>query len=60
MVAATAMLKLATAVCAALLESITFTAKGKLPACVGVPPIAPEEAFKLSPGGNCPEANPQT
>jgi len=54
------MLKLAAAVWAGLLESFTFAVKAKLPACVGVPPIAPEEAFKLSPGGNCPEANPQT
>jgi hypothetical protein len=60
MVAATAMLKLARAVCAAPLESVTFAVKGKLPACVGNPLMAPEEAFKLSPGGNCPEANPQT
>jgi hypothetical protein len=35
-------------------ESTTWAVKGKFPAVLGVPPIAPVELFKASPGGKDP------
>ncbi len=50
--AATAMLNFCVALCAVgVVESVTFTVKPKVPAAVGVPEIAPVEAFKFRPGG---------
>jgi len=36
-------------------ESLTCTVKDEEPACVGVPPIWPVDAFRLSPVGKDPE-----
>ena len=50
--AATAILNVCVAVCAVgVVESVTCTAKSKVPEVVGVPEIMPVEAFKLRPGG---------
>ena len=50
--AATVMLNVCVAVCAVgVVESVTFAVKPKVPEAVGVPEIAPVDAFKLKPGG---------
>ncbi len=49
----------ALAVCGVGLESFACAVKVKVPVAVGVPVIAPVEAFKFSPGGNDPEATLQ-
>jgi hypothetical protein len=54
-VAAIVMLRALVAVCAGDEESVAFTVKEYDPACVGVPPICPEAAFKLNPVGKLPE-----
>ena len=46
--------KLAEAVLAGLLESVTVTVKLEVPEAVGVPVIAPLEALRLSPAGSEP------
>jgi hypothetical protein len=51
--------RLAEAVLAGLFESVTVTVKLELPAAVGVPVIAPDEAFRLSPAGSAPEVSDQ-
>ena len=44
------------AVCAVgVVESVTFTVKLYVPACVGVPEISPLEAVRAKPGGRRPE-----
>ena len=45
----------AVAVCGVGLESFACAVNVKVPAVVGVPVIAPEEEFRLSPGGRDPE-----
>ena len=50
--AATAMLRDFVAVL--LLASVTLTVKVEVPEAVGVPEIAPEEAFSVSPAGSEP------
>lgn len=40
-------------------ESVTLTVKLEVPAAVGVPVIAPLEAFRLSPAGKVPVARDQ-
>jgi hypothetical protein len=42
-----------------VVESITFMVKPNVPEAVGVPEIAPVEAFRLSPGGNEDEISDQ-
>lgn len=49
-----ATLTLRDAVAVLLLASVTFAVKVEVPDVVGVPEIAPEEAFKLSPAGSEP------
>ncbi len=50
--AATVMLNFCVAVSAVgVVESVAFTVKPKVPGAVGVPEIAPVEAFKFRPGG---------
>ena len=51
--------KLAVAVLAGLLESVTSTVKLEMPELVGVPVIAPLEALRLSPAGSEPEMSAQ-
>jgi hypothetical protein len=46
--------KLDVALCAGLSESVTENEKVKVPAAVGVPLIAPVEAFRLRPPGRLP------
>ena len=46
--------KLAVAVLAGLLESVTSTVKLEVPDALGVPVIAPLEASRLSPAGSDP------
>lgn len=54
--AATVMLRLLVAVCAAgEVESVTFTVKLNVPDAVGVPEIVPVEAVKLRPVARVPE-----
>ena len=48
-------MKLASTVCAGILESDSCTVKAELPACEGVPVIAPEEEFRVSPAGKDPD-----
>jgi hypothetical protein len=47
------------AVCGEAAESRTCTVKEKSPEAVGVPLIAPLEAFKLNPAGSEPEVTLQ-
>ena len=51
---ATEMLKLADAVCAGELESLTCTVKLAVELEAGIPEIAPEEALSESPDGSDP------
>jgi hypothetical protein len=51
--------KLAEAVLAGLLESVTVTVKLEVPEAVGVPVIAPLEALRLSPAGSEPDVSDQ-
>jgi hypothetical protein len=51
--------KLAEAVLAGLLESVTVAVKLEVPEAVGLPVIAPDEAFKLSPVGSDPDVSDQ-
>jgi hypothetical protein len=44
----------AVAVCTGEDESVTVTVKSKVPAIVGEPVMAPDEVFKVSPGGRVP------
>jgi len=54
--ALTVMLRALVAVCAVgVVESVTFTVKLDVPEAVGVPLIAPLDAFKVSPAGSEPE-----
>ena len=46
--------RLAVAVLAGLLESVTSTVKLEVPDALGVPVIAPDEASRLSPAGSEP------
>jgi hypothetical protein len=46
--------RLAVAVLAGLLESVTSTVKPEVPDALGVPVIAPDEALRLSPAGSEP------
>jgi hypothetical protein len=50
-----AMLRLAVAATGVLSESVTFTTNEEVPPAVGVPEIAPVEAFSESPAGKLPE-----
>jgi hypothetical protein len=43
------------AVCAGADESFTWMLKEKLPDCVGLPEIVPDEATSDTPGGKLPE-----
>ena len=52
---ATVTLRLAVAVCAGVLESVTFTLKVNDPVAVGVPLIWPE-LLRVNPEGRAPEA----
>ena len=52
--AAIGMLKFAVALCAGVLESVTFTVNEEVPAVVGVPPICPE-LLNVRPAGKLPE-----
>ena len=51
--------KLAVAVLAGLLESVTSTVKLEVPVAVGVPAMIPLEALRLSPAGSDPEVSAQ-
>jgi hypothetical protein len=51
--------RLAVAVSAGLLESITSTVKPELPDALGVPVIPPDEVLRLSPAGSDPEISDQ-
>ena len=51
--------RLAEAVLAGLLESVTVTVKLEVPELVGVPVIAPLEALRLSPAGSEPPVSDQ-
>ena len=51
--------RLAEAVLAGLLESVTCTVKLEVPAAVGVPVMAPVEALRLSPAGSEPLVSDQ-
>ena len=51
--------RLAEAVLAGLLESVTVTVKLEVPEAVGVPVIAPLEALRLSPAGSEPDVSDQ-
>ena len=53
-----AMLRLAVALCAGELESVTLTANEEVPAVVGVPLICPE-LLKVRPAGREPELSDQ-
>lgn len=55
----TAMLKLFEAVSAGLLESVACTVNVRVPAVVGVPLMAPADAFSASPAGNVPDVTDQ-
>jgi hypothetical protein len=44
----------AVAVCTGEDESVTVTVKLKVPGVVGEPVMAPDEVFKVSPGGRVP------
>jgi hypothetical protein len=55
---ATVTLRLAVAVCAGVLESVTFTLKENDPVAVGVPLIWPE-LLNVKPAGNAPDATVQ-
>jgi len=46
--------RLAVAVLAGLLESVTSTVKPEVPDALGVPVMAPDEALRLSPAGSEP------
>ena len=46
--------RVAVAVSAGLLESVTSTARPEMPEALGVPVIAPLEALRLSPAGSEP------
>ena len=53
--AVTVMLRAFVAVCAVgVVESVTFTVKLLVPAAVGVPEIAPVDAFRVKPAGRAP------
>jgi hypothetical protein len=52
------MLRLAVALCAGELESVTFTTNEKVPDAVGVPLIWPE-LLSVNPPGKVPELNVQ-
>jgi hypothetical protein len=53
-------LKLAVTLCAGVPESVTLNVSGAaVTAAVGVPPIAPVEAFNVKPNGSVPEVNCQ-
>jgi hypothetical protein len=51
--------RLAEAVLAGLLESVTVTVKLEVPEALGVPVIVPLEALRLSPAGSKPEVSAQ-
>jgi hypothetical protein len=51
--------RLAVAVSAGLLESVTSTVKLEVPVAVGVPAMIPLEALRLSPAGSDPEVSAQ-
>ena len=51
--------RLAVAVLAGLLESVTVTVKLEVPVAVGVPVIVPLEALRLSPAGSEPLVSAQ-
>jgi hypothetical protein len=51
--------RLAVAVLAGLLESVTFTVKLEVPDALGVPVIAPLEVLRLSPAGSEPLVSDQ-
>jgi hypothetical protein len=51
--------RLAVAVLAGLLESVTFTVKLEVPDALGVPVIAPLEVLRLSPAGREPDVSDQ-
>ena len=53
------MLKLFEAVSAGLLESVACTVNVRVPAVVGVPLMAPADAFSASPAGNVPDVTDQ-
>ena len=55
----TVMDRLAEAVLAGMLESVTVTVKLEVPELVGVPVIAPLEALRLSPAGSEPRVSDQ-
>jgi hypothetical protein len=55
----TVMDRLAEAVLAGMLESVTVTVKLEVPELVGVPVIAPLEALRLSPAGSEPLVSDQ-
>jgi len=58
-VAETVIDKLAEAVLAGLLESVTCIVKLEVPDALGVPVIAPDAALRLSPAGSEPEVSDQ-
>ena len=47
-------LRLTVTLCVGDSESVTLAVKLKVPAVVGVPVMAPEEAFRLNPAGRLP------
>jgi hypothetical protein len=51
--------RLARAVLAGLLESVTVTQNLEVPKAVGVPVIVPPEVLRLSPAGSEPETSAQ-
>ena len=51
--------RLAEAVSAGLLESVTSTVRPEMPEALGVPVIIPLEALRLSPAGSEPEMSAQ-
>ena len=53
--AAMTMLKPCDAVWAGELESFAWTVIGKVPDCIGVPAINPDEAVSVTPAGNAPD-----
>ena len=54
---ATVINRVAVAVLAGLLESVTSTVKLEVPEALGVPVIAPPEGRRLSPAGSEPETS---
>jgi hypothetical protein len=56
---ATVINRLAEAVLAGVLESVTSTVKPEVPEALGVPVIAPLEALRLSPAGSEPLVSAQ-